>query len=178
MTWTFWTNFLSLSPWRLCMKFGYNWPSGFSGNVWNYGNIRILGQRSKNNLDPLYSPIFVVLIKMTVYIFRPKSSLLIMISFVLVFSHIKAPESTFELTIEEVNQGHDMNDLGSTCLPNAAYQVSRPLVNWFWRRRFLKPFNIYFGWWAYRSCDQDSLNNFSFPQSLEATYKIWLWSAY
>ena len=38
VTRTFWTTFRSLDPWRLHMKFGYNWPwaSSFRGEVvWN-----------------------------------------------------------------------------------------------------------------------------------------------
>ena len=36
-----------------------------------------------------------------------------------------------------------MNNLDSTQVPNATYKVSRPSVNWFWRRRFIKVFTIY-----------------------------------
>ena len=35
-----------------------------------------------------------------------------------------------------------MNNLGSTCIDNVTYQVSRALVYWFWRR-FFKVFTIY-----------------------------------
>ena len=40
-------------------------------------------------------------------------------------------------------QGHNLNNLGSTRIDNATYQVSRSSVNWFWRRRFFKVFTIY-----------------------------------
>ena len=36
-----------------------------------------------------------------------------------------------------------MNNLGSTCIDNATYQVSRSSVFWLWRRRFFKVFTIY-----------------------------------
>ena len=54
---------------------------------------------------------------------------------------------------------------------NAKYQVSRSSVNWFWRRYFKFFYHI----WAWRpacSCNQDRLNNFSFPRPLETTYEI------
>ena len=36
VTRTVWTTFCSPDPWRLHMKFGYNWPSSFRGEiVWN-----------------------------------------------------------------------------------------------------------------------------------------------
>ena len=38
---------------------------------------------------------------------------------------------------------NNLNNLGSTCIDNATYQVSRSLVYWFWRRRFFKVFTIY-----------------------------------
>ena len=71
-------------------------------------------------------------------IFRSKSSKLSMKSYVLAFSSVwpccKRSRST---------QGHNFNTLDSTQVPNATYQVSRPSVNRFWRRRFLKVFTIY-----------------------------------
>ena len=36
-----------------------------------------------------------------------------------------------------------MNNLGSTVVLNATYQVSHPSVHWFLRKRFLKAFTIY-----------------------------------
>ena len=32
-TWTIYINFCSPYPWRLHMKFGFDWPSGFIGDV-------------------------------------------------------------------------------------------------------------------------------------------------
>ena len=58
-------------------------------------------------------------------------------------------------------QGHHLNYLVSTLVPDATCKVSRPLVNWFWRRRF-KGFYHIWAWWPYRSCDLDSLNIFLF----------------
>ena len=40
-------------------------------------------------------------------------------------------------------QGKNLNKLGSTCIDNAAYKVSRSLVYWFWSRRLFKVFTIY-----------------------------------
>ena len=40
-------------------------------------------------------------------------------------------------------QGHYLNNLGSTPVPNTAYQVSRPSVHWLKSRRFLKALTIY-----------------------------------
>ena len=40
MTKTVWTTFRSPDPWRLHIKFGYNWPSSFRGEViWNCGRM-------------------------------------------------------------------------------------------------------------------------------------------
>ena len=36
VTWTVWTYFRSPVPRRLHMKFGFNWPSDFRGDVWKY----------------------------------------------------------------------------------------------------------------------------------------------
>ena len=36
-----------------------------------------------------------------------------------------------------------LNKFGSTCVPDAVYQVSMSSASWFWRRRFLKVFTIY-----------------------------------
>ena len=40
---------------RLYMKFGYNWPNGFWGDVLDCHTMRVLGQRSNNDLDFLHS---------------------------------------------------------------------------------------------------------------------------
>ena len=60
-------------------------------------------------------------------------------------------------------QGHHLNYLVSTLVPDATCtcKVSRPLVNWFWRRSF-KGFYHIWAWWLYWSCDLDSLNMFLF----------------
>ena len=42
-----------------------------------------------------------------------------------------------------LTQAHNLNSLGSTCIDNVTYQVSRSLVYWFWRRRIFKVFTIY-----------------------------------
>ena len=57
--------------------------------LWNCQNLRFLGQRSKNDLDLLYSHIFMYSLRwLYIPIFRPKSSKLTMKSHVLAFSHI------------------------------------------------------------------------------------------
>ena len=40
-------------------------------------------------------------------------------------------------------QGHHLNQLGSTQVPNAAYQLSKSSAFWFQRRRLFKFFTIY-----------------------------------
>ena len=52
-------------------------------------------------------------------------------------------------------------NIWSTRVPDAVYQVSRTSASWFRRRRFLKLFTIYGQW----SCDLEHLNKFSFPTS-------------
>ena len=56
-------------------------------------------------------------------------------------------------------QGHHLNYLVSTVVPDATCKVSWPRVNWFWRRSF-KGFYHIWAWWPYWSCDLDSLNIF------------------
>ena len=53
------------------------------------------------------------------------------------------PNLTLEWNRSRSIQGYNLNNLGSTCLDNATYQVSRSSVYWFWRRRFFKVFTIY-----------------------------------
>ena len=50
------TNFHSLTPWRLYMKFGFKTdPGAFEEMIWYCQNDRVLGQKSKNDTDLLYS---------------------------------------------------------------------------------------------------------------------------
>ena len=44
-----WTNFRSLIPWRLHMKFGFDWPSSFWEDVW-----RVWTTDGRNDGDCLY----------------------------------------------------------------------------------------------------------------------------
>ena len=83
-------NFHSLNPWRLYMKFGAQLAQWiFEEIVWNCQNMRVLGQMSKNDLDLLYSQIFMYSLRwLYIPIFRPKSSKLSIKSYVLAFSHI------------------------------------------------------------------------------------------
>ena len=62
-------------------------------------------------------------------------------------------------------QGHHLNYLVSTLVPDATCKVSWPLVNWFWRKSF-KGFYHIWAWWPYWSCDLDSLNIFLFSPNL------------
>ena len=57
VTWTIRTNFSYLSPRRLYMKFCDTWPNGLWGDFCNY-TMRVLGLRSNNDLNILFSQIF------------------------------------------------------------------------------------------------------------------------
>ena len=61
--------FVPSAPWNLLhMKFGYNWPSGFWGNVWNCQNRpERPGSKVKQWPWPLVCINFHVFIKVTVY---------------------------------------------------------------------------------------------------------------
>ena len=128
--------FPSLSPRRLYKKFGYIWPSGFWGDVWDCHTMRVLSQRLNTDLDLFYSQIFMYSLRqLYLLIFRPKSSKLSMKSSVFAFS-------IFDLAVKKSRstQGHHLNTLSSTWIPNAKYQVPRPSVHWFGRRWFLRVF--------------------------------------
>ena len=43
------------------MKFSYNWPGGFFYNMLKTVKIRVLGQRSKKDLDLLYQSLHVLI---------------------------------------------------------------------------------------------------------------------
>ena len=58
-------------------------------------------------------------------------------SYVLEFFHV--------LSCHKIGQGHQLNDLVSTVVPDATCKVSWPLVNWFWRRRFKDFYHIWRG---------------------------------
>ena len=80
-----------------------------------------------------------LLIKTTlITIFMPESSKLSMKSYVIAFSHIWSCRKKVKF-----NPRSSMNNLGSTQVSYATYQVPRPSVNWFWKRRFLKFFTLY-----------------------------------
>ena len=86
VTWTF----LPSAPGgSVKLKFGYNWPSGFGKDVWNFHTVRVLNQRTKNDLDFLYSQnLCTGKENCIILIFRLKSSELSMKSYALAFSHI------------------------------------------------------------------------------------------
>ena len=71
------------------------------------------------------------------------------------------------INMVKVNPGSSYENVGSTRLPDAVYQVSRSSASWFRRRRFMKYF-IKNGQWL---CDLKHLNKFSFPTSYEGS--IW-----
>ena len=53
------------------------------------------------------------------------------------------PNLTLAQNGSRSTQGDNLNNLGSTHIHNATYQVSRSSVIWIWRRRFFKVFTIY-----------------------------------
>ena len=70
-------------------------------------------------------------------------------------------------------QGQNLKNLGSTCIDNAIYQVSRSSVYLFWRRRFLR-FLPYMGMGPCWSCDPNHLYKFSFPLfSHKLPHELW-----
>ena len=76
---------------------------------------------------------------------RPKAAIVSKKLIIFTFSHPKAYVTKFDLGIirSRSTQGHNLNNLGSACIDNATYQVSRSSVNWFWRRIFFKVLTIY-----------------------------------
>ena len=54
------------------MKFSYSWLSGFRGDVDNFHTIRVLDQRSENDLDLLYSQNFIVSLRQLVLLIFSK----------------------------------------------------------------------------------------------------------
>ena len=93
----------------------------------------------------------------------------------LTFSYSKAYVTKFDLGVKSVRatQDDNLNNLGSTCIANATYKVSRSSVYWFWRRRF---FHSFYHMWAWQPCwsgDPTHLYKFSFLFSLKLSYEIW-----
>ena len=84
---------------------------------------------------------------------------------------------TLALSRSRSTQDHHLNKLCRAWVPEAVYQVSRPLACWFQRRRFLKGFYHMWAWWPSWSYDQNHLNKLLFPYPMEAPYEIWLWLA-
>ena len=75
---------------------------------------------------------------------RPKAAI-VSKKIMFTFFHTKAYVTKFDLGLKwvKINPGSYLNNLGSTRIHTATYQVSRSSVNWFWRRRFFKVFTIY-----------------------------------
>ena len=87
--WQFVNIFIPSAPGNFCKKFGYIWTSGFWGYVWDCHTMRVLGQRSNNDLDRFYSQIFMYSLRqLYLPIFRPEYSKLSMKSYEFAFSHI------------------------------------------------------------------------------------------
>ena len=101
-----------------------------------------------------------LLIKTTLITFSmPNSSKLSMKSHVLAFSnicpcHIKRSRST---------QGHHLNNLGSTQVPNATYQIPRPSCQLVLEKKIFKDFYHIWAWRQPWSCEPTHLYKFSFP---------------
>ena len=55
-------------------------------------------------------------------------------------THRKAYVTKFDLgvNVSRSTLGNNLNSLGSTCIDNVTYKVSRSSVYWVWRRRFLR----------------------------------------
>ena len=82
----------------------------------------------------------------------------------------------FDLGVKWVkfNQDHNLNNLGSTCIDNATYQVSRSSVYCFWKRRLFKVFTIYgHGGHVGHVRALTHLYIFSFLFSFKLSYELW-----
>ena len=82
-------------------------------------------------------------------------------SIALPFSHTKALSDKI-WPCHKIGQGHHLNRLGSTRVPNAAYQLSRSSAFWFRRRWFFGGFYHIWAWRPTRSRDLDHLIKFLF----------------
>ena len=73
-------------------------------------------------------------------------------SYILAFSQTDAPAANLTLPLKKVkvNSNHNLNHLGSTCVPNAKYQVLRSICSGE-GEVFFKVFTIY----MYRQGDHD-----------------------
>ena len=56
---------------------------------------------------------------------------------------LRGPALTLMSNRSRSIQGHNLNNLGTTRIDNATYQVSRSSIHRFWRRRFFNVFTIY-----------------------------------
>ena len=74
----------------------------------------------------------------------------------------------------KVNPGASYENIGSTGVPHAVYQISRSLASWF-QRRFLKFFTIYGH--GHVTWNIKFWTNFHSPHPMEAPYENWLQSA-
>ena len=121
------------------MKYGYNRVIGVWGNVWICKIMVVPGSKVKQWPWPFFPQIFTYLLRQLYlpFLFQDLQN------FPLYPMYLHFP--IFDLAVKQSRptQGHHLNILGSTQVPNATYQVPRPSVNWFWSWIFLKVFTIY-----------------------------------
>ena len=86
--------------------------------------MRVLGQKSTNEVDLLYSHAFIYL---SSQMNKPVQFLGQTFKSFRAFSHID-----FAVKQSRSTQDHHLNNYGSAGVLNAAYQVSRQSANWFW----------------------------------------------
>ena len=101
-------------------------------------------------------------------------------SIVLTVSHTKAKpymgsNLTLPLKRSRSTQGHHLNKLGSTRVPDAAYKFSRSSAFWFQRRRIFHVFTIYGNGGHLGHVPWTIWTNL-FPHPTEAPHEIWLLS--
>ena len=118
------------------MKLGYNWLSDVRGDAKNCQNMRVLVQRSKNDLHLLYSQIFInSFSRLPIPIFRPN---LYNFPWNLMNYHF----SIVELVVKRSRstQGHHLNNLDSTRV-SMLYTPSNKAGCW--NKRCMMIFTIY-----------------------------------
>ena len=121
------------------MKFGFNWPCGFLGKeVWKCWNWVIFddGQWMTLTFD-IHTGSCTHLVDCIYQLWYQRLQKFLKNPLFYLFpiqKHIKDQI----WPCRKIGQGHHLNKLGSTRVPDAAYQVSRSSAFWFQRRRFLR----------------------------------------
>ena len=69
--WTIWTNFCSLSPTQLYIKFDYNWPSSF-WDIWNCHTKRVRVKSQEWLWPQLLTSLRILVSTIEYKVFRPK----------------------------------------------------------------------------------------------------------